>query len=177
MKKVLAVAVIFIMLVMTFVTGVSAVSTTELVEQLYAKAQPYGATAADKVKLERFFADNPVTEEQANQILAKADEAVAVMQEAGATRISDLTVEQKSRLKSIANEAASIVGVSLVFRAGTVEIYKDGKLIETLTHSGGTGTLAYTGNSTNTVLVVSSIAGIALVATAAVVARKRLANA
>ena len=76
-------------------------------------------------------------------------------------------------MKSIANEAASIVGVSLVFKAGTVEIYKDGKLVETLTSN--TGTLAYTGNTMNIVLVVSSIAIIAL--GTAVIARKRLANA
>ena len=58
-------------------------------------------------------------------------------------------------------------------KAGTVEIYKDGKLVETLTSN--TGTLAYTGNTMNIVLVVSSIAIIAL--GTAVIARKRLANA
>ena len=136
-------------------------------------AVPYGATSADKVKMERFFADNPITDEQADQIIAKAEEAVAVMQSAGVTSVKDLTVDQKNQLKSIANEAASIVGVSLVFKAGTVEIYKDGKLVETLTSN--TGTLAYTGNTMNIVLVVSSIAIIAL--GTAVIARKRLANA
>ena len=173
MKKTLTVVILFVMLVSLLATGVSAVSTDEMIEKVYNMAVPYGATSADKVKMERFFADNPITDEQADQIIAKAEEAVAVMQSAGVTSVKDLTVEQKNQLKSIANEAASIVGVSLVFRAGTVEIYKDGKLVETLTSS--TGTLAYTGNTMNIVLVVSSIAIIAL--GTAVIARKRLANA
>ena len=173
MKKTLTVVILFVMLVSLLATGVSAVSTDEMIEKVYNMAVPYGATSADKVKMERFFADNPITDEQADQIVAKAEEAVALMQSAGTTNIKDLTVDQKSQLKSIANEAASIVGVSLVFKAGTVEIYKDGKLVETLTSN--TGTLAYTGNTMNIVLVVSSIAIIAL--GTAVIARKRLANA
>lgn len=173
MKRTLTVVILFVMLVSLLATGVSAVSTDEMIEKVYNMAVPYGATSADKVKMERFFADNPITDEQADQIVAKAEEAVALMQSAGVTSVKDLTVDQKNQLKSIANEAASIVGVSLVFRAGTVEIYKDGKLVETLTSS--TGTLAYTGNTMNIVLVVSSIAIIAL--GTAVIARKRLANA
>lgn len=173
MKKTLTVVILFVMLVSLLATGVSAVSTDEMIEKVYNMAVPYGATSADKVKMERFFADNPITDEQADQIVAKAEEAVAVMQSAGVTSVKDLTIDQKNQLKSIANEAASIVGVSLVFKAGTVEIYKDGKLVETLTSS--TGTLAYTGNTMNIVLVVSSIAIIAL--GTAVIARKRLANA
>ena len=173
MKKILTVVILFVMLVSLLATGVSAVSTDEMIEKVYNMAVPYGATSADKVKMERFFADNPITDEQADQIVAKAEEAVALMQSAGTTNIKDLTVDQKNQLKSIANEAASIVGVSLVFKAGTVEIYKDGKLVETLTSN--TGTLAYTGNTMNIVLVVSSIAIIAL--GTAVIARKRLANA
>ena len=172
MKKTLTVVILFVMLVSLLATGVSAVSTDEMIEKVYNMAVPYGATSADKVKMERFFADNPITDEQADQIIAKAEEAVALMQSAGVTSVKDLTVDQKNQLKSIANEAASIVGVSLVFKAGTVEIYKDGKLVETLTSS--TGTLAYTGNTMNIVLVVSSIAIIAL--GTAVIARKRLAN-
>ena len=173
MKKTLTVVILFVMLVSLLATGVSAVSTDEMIEKVYNMAVPYGATSADKVKMERFFADNPITETQADQIIAKAEEAVAIMQAAGVTNVDDLTIDQKNQLKSIANEAASIVGVSLVFRAGNVEIYKDGKLVETITSNNGT--LAYTGNTMNIVLVVSLVAIIAL--GSAVIARKRLANA
>ena len=173
MKRIFAVTILFVVLMTVLATSVSAVSTSEMIEKLYQMGQPYGMTSADKVKMERFFADNPVTEAQADQIIAKGEEAVALMQAAGTTNYKELTTEQKNQLKSIANEAASIVGVSLVFKAGTVEIYKDGVLVETITSNNGT--LAYTGNTTNMILVVSSVAIIALAATA--VARRRAVNA
>ena len=173
MKKTLAGILLCIMLVTLLATTVSAVSTDEMIEKVYEMGVKYGLTSADKVKMERFFADNPVTEAQADQLVAKAEEAVAIMEEAGVTNVKELTTEQKNQLKTVANEAASIVGVSLVYKAGAVEIYKDGQLVETITSNNGT--LAYTGNTMNIVLVVSSIAIIAL--GIAVVARKRLANA
>lgn len=173
MKKTLAGILLCIMLVTLLATTVSAVSTDEMIEKVYEMGAPYGVTSADKVKMERFFADNPVTEAEADQLVAKAEEAVEIMKTAGVTDVKQLSTEQKNELKSIANEAASIVGVSLVFKAGNVEIYKDGQLIDTITSNNGT--LAYTGNTMNIVLVVSSVAIIALVL--AVVARKRLANA
>lgn len=174
MKRLFAVTILFVVLMTVLATSVNAVSTSEMIEKLYQMGQPYGMTQADKVKMERFFADNPVTEAQADQIIAKGEEAVALMQAAGTTNYKELTTEQKNQLKSIANEVASIVGVSLVFKKGTVEIYKDGVLIETITSNGST-TLAYTGNTTNMILVVSSVAIIALAATA--VARRRAVNA
>ena len=174
MKRLFAVTILFVVLMTVLATSVNAVSTSEMIEKLYQMGQPYGMTQADKVKMERFFADNPVTEAQADQIIAKGEEAVALMQAAGTTNYKELTTEQKNQLKSIANEAASIVGVSLVFKKGTAEIYKDGVLIETITSNGST-TLAYTGNTTNMILVVSSVAIIALAATA--VARRRAVNA
>ena len=72
----------------------------------------------------------------------------------------------------IANEAASIVGLTLTFKNGTVEIYKDGKRIEAL--SLNSGKLAYTGNNVNLVLVVSSVV-VALAAGFTI--RKKFANA
>ena len=80
----------------------------------------------------------------------------------------------KNQLKSKANEAASILGLTLTFKSGTVEVYKNGKLIETLGVN-NSGKLVYTGNNTNAILVVSSIVAVAL--TAGFVARKKFANA
>ena len=95
------------------------------------------------------------------------------MKAAGTTKYSKLTSEEQARIKTIANEIANIIDVTLVLRADSVEVYKNGKLIETVTFS-NTGKLAYTGNN-NIVLVVSSIAIIALATVA--VARKKVANA
>lgn len=173
MKKLISIAILFVMVAMLATTMVNAATSSTLADDLYALGSKYGMTSADKVKIERYLADNPVTDEQANQVLAKAQEAVKVMEDAGVTDVKSLTTEQKNQLKSIANEAASIVGLTLTFKAGTVEIYKDGKLIETITFNNGK--LAYTGNNVNLVLVVSSVAVVAL-ATGFVV-RKKFANA
>ena len=172
MKKILSIALLVVMLA-TIMTGVvSATTTAESVEAIYAIGSKYGMTSADKVKLERFIADYDVTEDQASQLLAKAQEAEKIMIAAGVTNYSELTADQKNQIKSIANEAASIVGVTLTFKKGAVEIYKDGKLIETITNTDGK--LAYTGNETNVVLIASSIAVIALTA---VIIKKRTAVA
>ena len=129
-------------------------------------------TSADKVKVERYLSENTVTDEQANAIVAKADEAIAVMEAAGTTDYSKLTDAQKDQVKSIANSAADIIDVKLVFKKNTVEIYNNaGKLIETIGNNNGK--LAYTGNNVNVVLTTSVIAVIALAIT---VATKRILN-
>lgn len=167
MKKILTIAITFVMVAMVAVNSY-ATTSSELADTLYNKGSKYGMTSADKVKIERYLADNPVTDAEANSIVAKADEAVKVMENAGVTSYKDLTAEQKSELKTIANEAASIAGLTLKFGTASVEVYKDGKLIETVTSNNGK--LAYTGSNT-AIVVVSSLAIIALVA---VVAKKRL---
>lgn len=173
MKKLISIAILFIMVAMLATTIVNAAINSTLADELYALGSKYGMTSQDKVKIERYLADNPVTDAQANQVMEKAKEAVKIMEEAGTTDVSKLTTEQKNKLKTLANEAASIVGLTLTFKSGTVEIYKDGKLIEVL--GSENGKLAYTGNNVNVVLVVSSVAVVALAAV--IVARKKFANA
>ena len=173
MKKTLVITILFVMVALLATTVVNATSSSELADTLYNLGSKYGMTSADKVKIGRYLADNPVTDDEANQIVAKAEEAVAIMEEAGVTDITKLSTAQKNQLKTIANEAASIVGITISIKAGVVEFYKDGKLIETATLNNGK--LAYTGNSTNVVLVVSSIAIVALAT--GIVAKKKLANA
>ena len=173
MKKTLVITILFVMVALLATTVVNATSSSELADTLYNLGSKYGMTSADKVKIERYLADNPVTDDEANQIVAKAEEAVAIMEEAGVTDITKLSTAQKNQLKTIANEAASIVGITISIKAGVVEFYKDGKLIETATLNNGK--LAYTGSSTNVVLVVSSIAIVALAT--GIVAKKKLANA
>ena len=80
---------------------------------------------------------------------------------------------KKEKVKSLANETAGIIGLTLKFKAREVEIYKNGKLIETARYDGDK--LVYTGNNVNAVLVVSSVVVIALVAGFAL--RKKFANA
>ena len=172
MKKSLLISILTAVIVMACATFANAATTATLADELYSKGSKYGMTSADKVKIERYLSENTVTDEQANAIVAKADEAIAVMEAAGTTDYSKLTDAQKDKLKSIANSAAAIIDVKLVFKKNTVEIYDNaGKLIETIGQN--TGKLAYTGNNVNVVLTTSVIAIIALAIT---VATKRNSN-
>ena len=172
MKKSLLISILTAVIVMACATLLNAATTATLADELYAKGKKYGMTSADKVKVERYLSENTVTDEQANAIVAKADEAIAVMEAAGTTDYSKLTDAQKDQVKSIANSAADIIDVKLVFKKNTVEIYNNaGKLIETIGNNNGK--LAYTGNNVNVVLTTSVIAVIALAIT---VATKRILN-
>ena len=165
MKKILTTVVLIVMLTIALATAVNAATTQTLAEELYAKGQKYGLTEADKVKIERYLADNPVTDEEANQIIAKANEAVKIMEDAGVTNAAKLPKEKREELKTIAISAAKTIDVKLVFKPGVVDIYNaEGKLIETAKFINN-GKLAYTGNTVNIVLVVSVIAIIALAIT------------
>ena len=113
MKKIVTIATIFLMVVMFATTIVSAATKDSLVNDLYALTSKYGVTNADKVKAERFLSDNSITDEQANQIYAKAKEAIKVLEEAGVTDVkkldTQLTKEQKLKFQSLCQEAADIV--------------------------------------------------------------------
>lgn len=174
MKKTLIVSILMSIILFVGASVVSAATTETLADELYVKGKKYGMTTADKVRIERYLSENPVTDEQANQIMSKADEAVAVMENAGVTNYNKLTQDKKSELKTIAKETADIVGVKLVFKSGSVEIYDaNGKLIETVAQNNGK--LAYTGN--NSVNVVLTVSVIAMIALAITVGGKKIANA
>ena len=174
MKKSLLISILTAVIVMACATFANAATTATLADELYSKGSKYGMTSADKVKIERYLSENTVTDEQANQIMSKADEAVAVMENAGVTNYNKLTQDKKSELKTIAKETADIVGAKLVFKSGSVEIYDaNGKLIETVAQNNGK--LAYTGN--NSVNVVLTVSVIAMIALAITVGGKKIANA
>ena len=165
MEKILTISIIFIMVAMLAITTVKAVSGATIVEDIY------------KSRGERYVADNPVTDEQAATIYAKAQEAVKVLEEAGATDVKkldkQLNKEQKIKFEGICQEAAGVLGLTLTYKDGCVEVYKDGKKIDTYTF---TDKLPYTGNIVNIVVVASCVVVIAL-AVYSIVRKKKPANA
>ena len=170
MKKLFVIATLAVVLMGMLAVSVNA-TTADSVNEIYTIGSKYGMTENDKQQLQNFIDRNEITEAQATKLVEKAKEAEAVMTAAGKTNYSDLTTAQKDQLKSIANSAASEVGVSLVFKTQGVEIWKNGKKLMVVTNHDGQ--LAYTGNSLNIVAItVSSVAAIAL---AAVIIKKRIA--
>lgn len=170
MKRLFVIVTIAVMLLGILAVSVNA-ATTDSVNEIYTIGSKYGMTENDKQQLQNFIDRNEITEAQATKLVEKAKEAEAVMTAAGKTKYSELTTAQKDQLKSIANSAASEVGVSLVFKTNSVEVWKNGKKLMVITNN--EGKLAYTGNTLNIVAItVSSVAAIAL---AAVIIKKRIA--
>lgn len=181
-----------LIMMMFFAFGQFAYATTpeELPEQLYAMGAPYGMTEGDKVKIQRYITQYGLTDEQSNAIMAKANEALAIVKQCGTENIP---AEKKNQLKNLAIEAADIVGAKIVFASNkSAEIYVDGVKFDTVylqnvaptsnqassnssaTESKSGSKLVYTGNNYN-VLIFSTIALIAL--GSAIVIKKKIVHA
>ena len=172
MKKTLLSVILFVIVALFATTMVNATTGAELPEAIYNKGSKYGVTQSHKVKMERYIAKHPVTDEQANQVMAKVDEVVAVLEKAGVTNIADLSSADLKKVQDISTEAAAIVNVKIVWRGSTVDIYYNGKVEDTLSFSKN---MTNTGDETNIALVVSSVAVVALAA--GLVIRKKIVNA
>ena len=128
---------------------------------------------SDKVKVERFFSENSITDDQATQIKNIIDKAIALMTEDGATEPRNLSsYAKKEQLLNYAKEAAALVGFTISYDVaeGRLDIYKNGVLYESLNWGiSPSGTyaqeaLVQTGN-TNYIYLV--IVGAILIATIA----------
>lgn len=179
MRKLAAVALLLVMLIGIFAGTVNAATESELLEYLSKEFTVGGETVSisesDKVKIERYLNENEVTAEQADYVIGKVDEAIAILQSAGETDLTKLSREDKDSLISIANDAASELGLSVSYDASskTLSVYKDGELIESTSITSGSE-LVQTG-STNYVLY--AVIAVAVIAIAAVVVKKVRANA
>ena len=171
MKKLISMLAIFAILMVGAMSIVNAATSETLADDLYVLGKKYGVTEAERVKIERYLSEYPLSNSDCDKILELAQEADEIMKAHNSVDYKDLPVDVKSKLRSLAIEAANIAGVTLDFKSDRIDVYKDGKLLESFSRE-RIGKLVYTGNN-SIVLVVSSIAVIALVAVAA---RKKLAN-
>lgn len=175
MKKALTVAILFVMLMAVAMTAVNASTYKSLSDDLYAIGSKYGMTAEYKNQVDMVLASvGELSDADCDRIVALANDAAKVMNDNGLKNYEDLkaaSTEIKDQLKSLAVEAGNVAGVSLVFKTANVEVYNKatGKLITTFTEN---GKAAYTGSNS---IVAISLTVVALVATAAVVTRKKLA--
>ncbi len=174
MKKIMISILISLVIILSMTSIVSAVTTDELLDYLRTQGGSY-ITESDIVRIERYFKEYPISEEQADQLKTKIDEAKAVVDAVGGD-LRNLTSADKDKLKGIANEVATIIDINLVFKKNSVDIYKNGKLIETASLEGNQ-ILVYTGNESNkNVLLISGVA-ILVLATGTILVRKSLKSA
>ena len=140
---------------------------------------------ADKVKVEKFFANNEMTDAQADQIKAIIDKGVALMNADGASEPNQLSSKaKKQELLSYAQEAAAFLGLTVSYDATEerLDIYKNGVLYDSLnwgvteSSKGSTESALVQTGSTNYVYIV--VAGIMLIAgIMLVVSRKKRLSA
>ena len=176
MKKILTITLLLVITVAMMATTSMAATNDDLIEYIKAdhkiSGKMVGITAENRVKAERYLKENPVTDSQADAIIAKGNDLIALMESEGVSDPARLSYTGKEKFMALAQQAADVVGAKLVFHPHSVDVYKDGTLIDTVTLG---GKLVYTGNSVNLALVISSIATIALAT--GFVAKKRFANA
>ncbi len=177
MKKVLAITVLTLILLALVCTPVKATTQSELEEYLLAShevsAGTVSLTEADKVKVQRYFAEHTLTDDQATAVKAKADEIIAIFDKAGVTDAQDLSSSDKAAVLAAAQEAGAEVGLTITYNSTdeVLEIYENGELIET---SSTELKLVQTGS--NNVLAIS-LAVVAIIAIAAIVVVKKVKTA
>ena len=166
MKKTLTV-LLLIVLVMMMATTVQASASDDLLaflsKSFTVAGEKVSLSAADKVKIERYLADNPVTESEASAIEAKVNETVSYLDQTGVSKVEDLTSAQKDKVMSLVNEAAGVIDLTVSYSSAdkAFGIYKDGELIDSVSASDA---LATTGGI-NVACVVAVVAIIAVAAT------------
>ena len=166
-KSVLVLAIAMLSLII-FTTKSNAMTANELKDYICNDKGINGTKLvirdADKVKVEKFFANNEMTDDQANQIKAIIDKGVALSSKA-----------KKQELLSYAQEAAAVMGLTVTYDATEerLDIYKNGALYDSLnwgvteSSKGSTeSALVQTGSSNYGYIIIAGIvliAGIMLV--------------
>lgn len=168
MKKLISIAILFVMIVALSTTMVNAATSDTLPDELYAIGKQYGMTENDRVKMQQYLRQYPLSDADCNTILDLAKQAQQIMVENNTTDVKTLSKDLKARLRELATEAATVAGVTLDFKSERIDVYKDGEKIYSIKDGSN---LVQTGSS-NLVYVV--LAGIAIIAIAGTVVVKKV---
>lgn len=180
MKKVLRVAILLAIILLASTTMSKAATEDELIARLSKTYNVAGKTVKvpnEYIKeAKRYVATYEITSEGADKVIAKIDEAVSIMNEAGQTDVNKLNKEQKNKLLSVAQDAAKAVNAKINYTNGTLTVIgEDGAKFGTYKLGNDAKKFSQTGN--NDYMLYSGV-GIAIIAVAGIVIyRKKTANA
>lgn len=175
MKKSIKIVLISLIVLLSMTTMTKAASSNEVIDYLESECGEY-VTDADMKIVRDYFKQYPISDEEGEQLIAKAKAVKKIIDNGSSSRVRSFTATEKQQLKDIANEAARIIDVNLVFKSNArVDVYKDGVKIQSFYLSGNNRILTYTGSSIN-VIVISGIAIVAI-ASVAFIVRKKVVNA
>lgn len=174
MKRTLKIVLLVAVLVLCLATNVKAATNEELIayatKKFNVNGTEVGLSAANAQKVRRYLQENPVSEADADAIIAKIDAGVSIMRESGVTDPKKLPADKKNEILALGQEAAKIAGAELTYSDGAITVYKDGEVWDQATVSSA---LVQTGNDTSYVVVVgASLAIIAVVGLAVYVVKK-----
>lgn len=169
MKKSIILSMVMALIILM---STSVFAASSLADEIYAKGKNYGVTAEYKARMEKYFANNEITENQKASVLAKADECIAIMDKAGVKDVLDLSTTDLNKVKSIVQSAASDIGLTVKFNSkdNGFTVLKGDKTIDVVLLR-KTNKLVYTGSNT-LVLVIASLGFVAVAGMAVAKLRK-----
>ena len=132
--------------------------------------------------LRKYLKENPVTDSEADEIIAKLDQAKALIDNSGATSLSQLSDSIKAEVVSLIKSAGSIAGlvveVDTVNETVTIKDSKGNVIIGATSYSEfnyyNSGKLVYTGNDNS--VAIKTIVAIVAVAISGVVLKNKYAK-
>lgn len=180
MKKVLSIALLVALIVLSVATIANAATPSE---ELYAYASKTFSIAgkevklasdADLVKVQRYLSSHEITEEQYQTVKAEIDKVVAVMDKEGVTDVTKLTGDAEASVKSYVSTAAAALDltVSYNYKDQSISVYDlDGTLVEEYSAS-SVIKLQQTGSSN---YGYAAVAVVAIIAVAILVKSRKVA--
>ena len=118
----------------------------------------YNITADQRVQMDRFLATNQLTETQVNTVIAKSNEAIALLEKEDTSDLSKIPVSVKTQVVNLAKEAGNTlnVNVKVNFENNTVIITDlSGNVIGTTLYANNK--LPFTGTDVAMYVAVASI--------------------
>lgn len=181
MKKILKVLLVFALILVCYTTVAKAATTNDLIayasKTFTIAGKQVKLSNADLVKVKRYISENPVSESDADKIIAKANQIISIMNSEGVSDPTKLSKAKKDEVLKIAQEAAAITGATLTYDSTnkSVAVYKNGKKVESISLENYK--LVQTG-SDNTPYIIAGVTGaVAVIAIATIlIYRKKKAN-
>lgn len=182
MRKVLSTIIAVVILLASLAPVVNAATKDELIkyiEEPFTIAGKQVSIPSGYVKeAKRYINKYGITSQEADRVIAKINDGVALMDKAGVSDINALSKSQKQELLGIAQDAASVVGAKINYTqgGGLKVIAEDGTVFGTYQiNSTKTGLFVQTGYDYLTYVVAGVIAIIAIASV--VLYRKKSVNA
>lgn len=135
MKKVMVILAAFLL----FGIYAKAMTESELETKLTAtytiNEATFKANASQVTLIQRYLAQNELSESDCDYIASKVDEAVAIIDESGVTKLNDLSSNYRKQLSNLASEISANTSVKLTLGSnGTLTVYNtDGTVFTKIT--------------------------------------------